>query len=140
MSNILVVDDDPDIRLLLRYELSPHGHQVSEAGDGEQALAALESEPLDLVLLDMMMPVLDGWEVLRRMDTDHAPPVVVITALASEGARHGGELLELGALDVIAKPFDPDWLVRLIDAVLLVDHDERDEYRRRRLRHVRQEG
>jgi DNA-binding response OmpR family regulator len=137
VSCILVIDDDPDIRLLLRYELSPHGHDILEAGDGLQALAAIDSEPIDVVLLDMMMPVLDGWQVLKRMDTDNGPPVVVITAMSSEGDRHVGELLELGALDVIAKPFEPDWLVRLIDAVLLVEADERDEYRRRRMDQVR---
>lgn len=140
MSNILVVDDDPDIRLLLRYELSPLGHQVAEAGDGEEALALLAAEAPELVLLDLMMPVLDGWEVLRRLDPEHAPPVVVITAFDSEGGRHVAELLELGALDVIAKPFHPEWLVQLIDAVLLVDHEEREEYRRRRLSDVRPKG
>lgn len=140
MSSILVVDDDPDIRLLLRYELSPEGHHVLEAGNGEEALAVLEVEAPDLMLLDMMMPVVDGWEVLRRLDGDQAPPVVVITALASDGDRHVVELLELGALDVIAKPFDPEWLIRLVEAVLLVDGDERDEYRRRRLSHMHRGG
>lgn len=140
MSRILVVDDDADIRLLLRYELTPDGHDVVEAADGEQALAVLREEPLDLVLLDMMMPILDGWGVLRGLDIDQAPPVVVITALASRESRHVLELLELGALDVIAKPFDPDWLLRLVDAVLLVDQSERDEYRRRRMAHMQREG
>lgn len=137
MSTVLVVDDDPDIRLLLRLELSAEGHQIVEAGDGEAALAALEEEPVDLVVLDLMMPVVDGWEVLRALDPGSAPPVVVITALASDGDRHVAELLELGALDVIAKPFDPGWLVRLANAVLLVEPDERDEYRQRRLARVR---
>jgi len=137
VSTVLVVDDDPDIRLLLRLELSAEGHQIVEAGDGEAALAALEEEPVDLVVLDLMMPVVDGWEVLRALDPGSAPPVVVITALASDGDRHVAELLELGALDVIAKPFDPGWLVRLANAVLLVEPDERDEYRQRRLARVR---
>lgn len=137
MSTVLVVDDDPDIRLLLRLELSAEGHQIVEAGDGEAALAALEEEPVDLVVLDLMMPVVDGWEVLRALDPGSAPPVVVITALASDGDRHVAELLELGALDVIAKPFDPGWLVRLANAVLLVEPDERDEYRQRRLARAR---
>jgi DNA-binding response OmpR family regulator len=132
VSTILVVDDDADIRLLLRLELSAEGHQILEAGDGAEALAVMAAEPLDLVLLDMMMPVADGWEVLKTVGAN-APPIVVITALASEGDRHIAEVLELGAIDVIPKPFDPGWLVRLVDAVLLVEPDEREEYRRRRL-------
>lgn len=133
MSRILIVDDHEDIRLLLRIELSGDGHQISEAGDGVQALAALEADPPDLMLLDIMMPILDGWEVLRRLDGRPAPPILVLTGMATEADRHVGELLELGALDVIPKPFDPGWLLRLVEAVLLVDPAERDEYRRRRL-------
>ena len=133
MSRILIVDDDADIRLLLRLELGAEGHQIAEAGDGQEALDALAAERPDVVLLDMMMPVLDGWGVLEALDVQQAPPIVVITALASDGDRHVAELLQLGAIDVIAKPFDPGWLVRLVDAVLLVEPDERDEYRRRRL-------
>ena len=138
MSSVLVVDDDPDIRLLLRLELSAEGHQIIEAGDGQEALAALEAETVGLMLLDMMMPVLDGWEVLAALDRATSPPIVVITALATDGDRHVAELLELGALDVIAKPFDPGWLVRLVEAILLVEPDERDEYRQRRLARTRQ--
>jgi DNA-binding response OmpR family regulator len=89
-----------------------------------------------MVLLDIMMPVLDGWGVLEALD-DTAPPVVVITAMASDGDHHIADLLEEGALDVIAKPFDPGWLVRLVDAVLLVEPEEREEYRQRRLARVR---
>ena len=137
MKRILVVDDDADIRLLLRLELSAEGHVILEAGDGQAALDVLDRDPPDLVLLDIMMPVLDGWGVLKAVDGATAPPIVVITAMASESDRHVVELLELGALDVIAKPFDPGWLVRLVSAVLLVDPDERDEYRRRRLGRAR---
>jgi DNA-binding response OmpR family regulator len=137
VGHILVVDDDPDIRLLLRLELSAEGHHISEAGDGRQALAAIAADPPDLVLLDIMMPEVDGWEVLRQLDHEACPPVVVITALASADDRHTGELLELGAIDVVAKPFDPDWLARLCQAVLLVDRPEQAEYRRQRLERSR---
>lgn len=137
MSRILVVDDHEDIRLLLRIELSADGHQIDEAADGEQALAALAAQPPDLMLLDIMMPVVDGWEVLRRLAGTTSPPIVVVTGMASDNERHVAELLELGALDVIGKPFDPGWLLRLVDAVLLVDPEEHDEYRRRRLERAR---
>jgi CheY-like chemotaxis protein len=133
MSKILVVDDDADIRLLLRLELSNEGHQIYEAANGQEALDAVATDPPDLVVLDMMMPVLDGWGVLDALDPATSPPIVVITALASDGDRHIADALGRGALDVIAKPFDPDWLVRLVNAVLLVEPDEREEYRRRRL-------
>ena len=133
MPSLLIVDDDPDIRLLLRLELSAEGHRIAEAANGREALDTIAAERPDLVLLDIMMPVLDGWGVLQALDPSDAPPVVVITALASDGDRHVAELLEHGALDVISKPFDPGWLVRLLDAVLLVEPEERDEYRRRRL-------
>jgi DNA-binding response OmpR family regulator len=133
VSRILVVDDHEDIRLLLRLELSADGHQIVEAANGEEALVAIDAGPVDLVLLDIMMPVLDGWEVLRRRAEEPAPPIVVITGMSSGDGRHVVELLELGALDVIAKPFEPDWLLRLVDAVLLVDPAEHEEYRRRRI-------
>jgi len=133
VSSILIVDDDADIRLLLRLELSAEGHHIAEARNGREALDAVAADRPDLVLLDIMMPVLDGWGVLEEIDPADAPPIVVITALASDGDRHVAELLEAGAVDVISKPFDPGWLMRLVDAVVLVDPEERDEYRRRRL-------
>jgi CheY-like chemotaxis protein len=113
--------------------LSAEGHHIAEARNGREALDAIAADRPDLVLLDIMMPVLDGWGVLEEIDPAGAPPIVVITALASDGDRHVAELLEAGALDVISKPFDPGWLMRLVDAVVLVDPEERDEYRRRRL-------
>ena len=133
MSSLLIVDDDADIRLLLRLELSAEGHRIAEAANGREALDAIAADRPDLVVLDLMMPVLDGWAVLAELDAATAPPIVVITAFASEGDRHVAELLEQGALDVVAKPFDPGWLVGLVNAVLLVEPDEREEYRQRRL-------
>jgi DNA-binding response OmpR family regulator len=133
VSSILIVDDDADIRLLLRLELSAEGHHITEAVNGRDGLAAIAADRPDLVLLDIMMPVLDGWGVLAAVDPADAPPIVVVTALASDGDRHIAELLEAGAVDVISKPFDPGWLMRLVDAVVLVEPEERDEYRRRRL-------
>lgn len=132
MSRILVVDDDEDIRLLLRLELAPEGHQVIEAPDGARAVELLRAAPIDLVLLDVMMPVLDGWGVLAALEGD-APPVVAVTALGSLGGAHVGELLRAGAIEVIAKPFDPDHLVALCGELAGIAPDEADRRRRVRL-------
>ncbi len=139
MASILVVDDDADIRLLLRLELAAERHDILEAGAGAEALAVVEAQGPDLVLLDMMMPVLDGWGVLEALRQVAAPPIVVVTALASQQDRHVADVLRLGALDVIAKPFDPGRLVRLVAEVLLIDPAEREEYRQERLARARRD-
>jgi DNA-binding response OmpR family regulator len=136
VADILVVDDDPDIRLLLRLELGAEGHSITEAGDGRAALDALAARRVDLVLLDMMMPVLDGWEVLRSLDAS-APPVLVVTALGTRDNTHVVDLLELGALDIVAKPFDPGWLLGLVGKLLALDDAGREDYRRGRLAEAR---
>jgi DNA-binding response OmpR family regulator len=137
VARILVVDDDPDIRLLLRLEMAAEGHAIAEAADGAAALEVLGSQPFDVVLLDIMMPVLDGWEVLRTLDAATAPPVVVVSALASRDQRHLVDLLELGAFDVVVKPFDPGWLVRLVAEALALDRAGRDAHRLERLEAAR---
>jgi two-component system alkaline phosphatase synthesis response regulator PhoP len=136
MARILVVDDEEDIRLLLRMELSAEGHHIAEAADGQAALDALGAGDVDLMLLDIMMPVLDGWSVLAALDAS-APPVIVVTGI-NEGDPRIAQFLELGALDVIIKPFDVGRLYRLAEAVLLVEPEERAEYRRQRLAQARQ--
>lgn len=136
MSTVLVVDDDAAIRLVLRVELTAEGHEVIEAANGEEALARIDEWSPDLVLLDLMMPVLDGWEVLRRREGMAEPPIIVVSALATDDGRHVAEALRLGAVDYLSKPFEPGQLIELSNAVLRVDQAERDEYRRRKLSRV----
>lgn len=140
MSTILIVDDEADIRLMLRLALSVEPHRIVEAVNGEDALSMLREEAVDLMLLDIMMPILDGREVLRRLGPDFTTPTVVVTGLQTADGRHVAELLELGALDVVAKPFDLSLLLGMVHAVLQVDPAERTEYRRRRLDQARGGG
>jgi DNA-binding response OmpR family regulator len=134
VSRILIVDDDADIRLLLRLALGAEGHDIVEAEDGQVALKVVDVDPPDLVLLDLMMPVVDGWEVLRTLaDRAEVPTVVAVTAMASHDQRHLLELLEAGAVDVVAKPFDTNWLVDLVDRLISYDLDQREEHRAGRL-------
>jgi DNA-binding response OmpR family regulator len=140
VSRFLIVDDDADIRLLLRLALGAEGHDIAEAEHGGAAIARLDVDPPDLVLLDLMMPVVDGWEVLRSLgERDDAPGVVAVTALASHDQRHLVEVLEAGAIDVVAKPFDIEWLVELVSRLALCGADERAAHRAGRLAAARGE-
>ncbi len=114
--HILVVDDEPGILEVVSKYLAREGFQVSTARDGEAAVAAFSSQRPDLVILDVMLPRLDGLEVLRRMRAARPVPVIMLTAKGEETDRVVG--LELGADDYIAKPFSPRELVARIKAVL----------------------
>jgi len=119
MATILVVDDDPDICALLEFKLSSGGHSVTVEHDGEAALAALEQQPIDLVLLDWMMPRMGGLEVCLAMRTDQRfahIPVLMLTAKAQEADVQRG--LAAGADDYILKPFSPREVAARIDASL----------------------
>ena len=108
---VLVIDDDEDLRLLARKALERGGHLVMEASDGEEGLRILESERPDLLVLDLNMPGMDGFEVLRRVrahDQFRQLPVVVLTALGDEASAHTS--FQLGATDFLAKPFTPPQL------------------------------
>lgn len=112
---ILIADDDPLLRTLVEHKLSLAGHRVIAAEDGAQALSEIARLKPDLVVLDAMMPVLDGFEVLRRLKSDPATaglPVIMLTALKREADIVGA--LELGAADYLVKPFIPDELVMRI--------------------------
>lgn len=109
---ILVVDDDPEILAMLRDFLEGEGLSVRTAGNGEEALSALDEISPSLILLDMRMPVLDGWGFAERLRARPASyPVVVMTA--AESARAWAE--EIGATGYIAKPFDVDLLLQTIE-------------------------
>jgi len=114
---ILIVEDDPSIRRGMVDALRSVGHDSFEAEDGESALRALASGPFDLVLLDVMMPGIDGFEVLQRIG-DHSPglPVIMVTARGAEGDRVRG--LGGGADDYLVKPFGMRELLARVEAVL----------------------
>jgi DNA-binding response OmpR family regulator len=102
-ARILLVDDEQSVQTLLSYPLRRDGHEVVEAGDGREALARFSEHPFDLVVLDLMLPRLDGLEVCRRLRARSAVPIIMLTAKSEEGDKVVG--LELGADDYITKPF-----------------------------------
>jgi two-component system alkaline phosphatase synthesis response regulator PhoP len=110
---VLIVDDEPDILLVLRLILEEVGHEVLLAADGERALERIAVDRPDFVLLDVMMPVLDGWGVLDALrDRDDAPPVLVVS-----GKTDGADVahaVALGARGFLTKPFEPDDVVRAV--------------------------
>src|ERR1700741_3576175 len=100
---ILLVDDEQSIQTLLSYPLQKDGYEVVRASDGREALARFSEQPFDLVVLDVMMPKLDGLEVCRRLRARSTVPIIMLTAKAEEIDKVLG--LELGADDYITKPF-----------------------------------
>ena len=116
MSKILVVDDEPSIVDVLTYNLTKAGHQPIVARDGEQALQLARAERPDLVILDLMLPGMDGLEVCRALRKDGDLPIIMLTAKDEEVDRVVG--LEMGADDYIVKPFSPRELMARVKAVL----------------------
>ena len=116
MAQVLVVDDDPTVREVVVTYLRAGGHRVVEVADGEGALAAMRAQHADLVVLDLMLPGIDGLEVCRRLRAASDVPVIMLTALGAETDRVMG--LELGADDYVTKPFSPRELVLRVDSVL----------------------
>jgi phosphate regulon transcriptional regulator PhoB len=118
-SRVLIVEDEPDIRELVVHHLKREGYQVSVAASGEEALRQVQASPPDLVLLDLMMPAMNGLEVCRRLRQDPVTaslPIVMLTAKGDEVDRVLG--LELGADDYVVKPFSPKELLARVRAVL----------------------
>jgi len=115
-SEILIVDDDPRLREVVRYALTQAGFRVREAGDGRAALEEIARKKPDLVVLDVVMPELDGVEVCRRIRKESSMPVVFLSSKGEEVDRVLG--LELGGDDYLSKPFSPRELVSRVKAVL----------------------
>jgi two-component system phosphate regulon response regulator PhoB len=116
---VLIVEDETALVELLRYNLEQTGFLVSVAYDGEEALASVQEDPPDLILLDWMLPLMSGIEVcrqLRRQTTTANLPIIMLTARGEEGDRVRG--LDAGADDYVAKPFSPTELIARIRAVL----------------------
>jgi two-component system, OmpR family, alkaline phosphatase synthesis response regulator PhoP len=138
-TRVLVIDDEPPIRLLCRVNLEAEGMEVLEAGDGPSGLETARSEQPDVVLLDVMMPGLDGWRVAEELLDDErtsAIPIVFLTARAELRDRARG--IDLGGVDYVTKPFNPVELAPLVRGLLArVEAGERDEVRREKLSELR---
>jgi two-component system KDP operon response regulator KdpE len=116
-SRVLVVDDEPAIRRFLRTSLSAQGFQIEEAAGGEAALELLRKTPIDVLVLDLGMPDIDGFEVIRRLRSgSSAIPIIVLSSRADEKGKV--EALDLGADDYVTKPFGIDELLARIRAAL----------------------
>lgn len=115
MAAVLIVDDEPDIRMLTRLSLEGDAHEVVEAATGEKALELAGSSDFDLVLLDIRLPGIDGWDVLRSLRADHGPdelPIVIMSAHSSESTLIRAR--QEGSNDYIVKPFKVDHLLRVV--------------------------
>jgi signal transduction histidine kinase len=131
---ILVVDDSPDNVFLIKTILEEEGYTISTAENGISALAQLEASPCDLVLLDLMMPGMDGYEVTRRVRENTDIPFIPILLITAHDAPNVAQGLDLGADDFIRKPVTVDELLARVRSLLRLKHsiDERDEIARQR--------
>jgi excisionase family DNA binding protein len=107
---VLVVDDDARLREFMRVNLELEGYSVREAASAEEALEAIDGQAPDLVLLDVVMPGVDGWQMLQRMQERHGS-IPVIMFSGQVGHEEGGDVAELGANGFVGKPFDPQKLI-----------------------------
>jgi two-component system alkaline phosphatase synthesis response regulator PhoP len=139
MTKVLVIDDEAPIRLLCRVNLEAAGMEVLEARDGPTGLDQARSADPDVVLLDVMMPGLDGWRVAEQLLTDESTsdiPIVFLTARAEFRDRARG--LDIGGIDYVTKPFNPVELAPLVNRLLdRLEHGERDELRLEKLDQLR---
>ena len=138
-TRVLVVDDEAPIRLLCRVNLEAEGMKVLEASDGVEGVETARGERPDVILLDVMMPGMDGWQVAESLVDDEATshiPLIFLTARAELRDRAKG--LELGGVDYITKPFNPVELASVVERLLdRVRRGERDELRREKIAELR---
>jgi DNA-binding response OmpR family regulator len=134
-TRVLVIDDEAPIRLLCRVNLEAEKMEVLEASDGPSGLQIAREETPDVILLDVMMPGLDGWRVAERLIEDpetHEIPIIFLTARAEFRDRARG--LDIGGVDYVTKPFNPVELPDLVRGLLArLERGERDELRREKL-------
>jgi DNA-binding response OmpR family regulator len=139
MTTVLVIDDEAPIRLLCRVNLEAEGMDVLESSSGPDGLEQAKSARPDVILLDVMMPGLDGWQVAERLleDDDTAEiPIVFLTARAEFRDRARG--LDIGGVDYVTKPFNPLELAPLVRSLLeRLEKGERDELRSEKLAALR---
>jgi excisionase family DNA binding protein len=119
-ATVLVVDDDPRLRELIRVNLEYDGMTVVEAGSAEEGLRAIEAEPPDLVMLDVMMPGIDGWEMLRRLREKHGLEYIPVLMFSGKTEGVQEKALAAGAQGFSGKPLDPLALVEQAKALLRV--------------------
>jgi DNA-binding response OmpR family regulator len=131
-TRVLVIDDESPIRLLCRINLEAEGMEVLEAADGLSGLDVARLERPDVILLDVMMPGLDGWRVAEELlddDRTEEIPIVFLTARADPADRRLGE--QLGGVGYVVKPFDPVSIGDFVEGVLVrIERGERDELKR----------
>jgi DNA-binding response OmpR family regulator len=113
---LLIVDDEERLRALLRDYMEHEGYRVLLASDGQEALRVARQERPDLIILDLMMPGMDGWDFMRRHQPEHRTPLIILTARLDDTDKVLG--LELGADDYVTKPFSPRVLAARVRAVL----------------------
>jgi DNA-binding response OmpR family regulator len=139
-TTVLVIDDEAPIRLLCRVNLEAEGMHVLEAADGPSGLEAARAGVPDVILLDVMMPGIDGWHVAEELLDDERTrgiPIIFLTARAELRDRARG--LDVGGIDYVTKPFNPIELASLVrDLLERVARGERDELRREKLSELRE--
>ena len=139
MVRVLIIDDEAPIRLLCRVNLEAEGMEVIDAGDGPTGLEKARSEEPDVILLDVMMPGLDGWQVAEALLDDQRTrsiPIIFLTARAEFRDRARG--LDIGGIDYVTKPFNPLELAPLVrDLLERIERGERDDLRGEKLAELR---